>query len=524
MILPIGRILANRYRIEEFRGKGGMAEVYRAVDLQRNSMVAIKVLNEDLAQDLKFLKRFRREAQTLANLEHPNIVRFYELMESDGLVYMVMEYAGGQTLRSEISTTRRPFNPLRILEIMRPVCAALGFAHSIGYVHCDVKPANIMYDAQGNIKLADFGIAHLSGAASSMASTPIGTPAYMAPEQVRGLSTHPTTDVYALGVILFEMVTGGERPFTGAQAQIRGLTGERVHWEQLNLKAPSPRCHNPAISPTLESVILRCLEKEPSRRFTNPAELLATLDRALRASQMETATETDRTAPGNLPVPQPSHPRSRGKLAALWVLLVGIVLLVLAVAFASMGGFQPSVFPPRTKVVSPTSIVVAEATIIPRILSGIRIASPDESRQAASNSNITTILARSREFQQDIYTAEDYNRVGRVLTFTVDLISSEPLIWDTGWCATTLDILAQNVQHMRFDFYIENQLIPAQWIMADEYQNNNLYCQQVYLLINGWQVGVYNLKTVTTFNVAINDGMADFSAGTMTDLFLVTVK
>jgi serine/threonine protein kinase len=272
----VGKILASRYRILESIGHGGMADVYKIWDPRRATHLAMKVLHADLAEDMIFLRRFKREARTLAKLQHPNIVRIYGLEEDDNLAYILMDYIEGITLRTEIRRRGKPFPLERLLEIMRPVCAALHYAHQSGIVHCDIKPANIMIEASGRILVSDFGIARASEAATATL-VGAGTPAYMAPELTRGENPTPQTDIYALGVILFEMLTGGERPFTGKQAGITGSTGEKVRWEQANQEPPSPRRYNRKIPPDLEFVVMQCLQKEPANRFASAQDLLNAL-------------------------------------------------------------------------------------------------------------------------------------------------------------------------------------------------------------------------------------------------------
>ena len=251
----IGRIVSNRYRVDAFLGKGGMAEVYKVWDQTRSVYLAMKVLYPDLADDKIFIRRFQREAETLAKLQHPNIVRFYGLERDGDLVYILMDYVEGTTLRKEIFRAKKPFSPQRVLEIMQPICAALNFAHQSGFVHCDVKPANIMLHVNGDILLTDFGISRLTEAVT-VTMVGAGTPAYMAPEQARGEDPEPQTDIYALGVMLFEMLTGGERPFTGERANTTGSTSEKIRWEQMQLPPPSLKQYNPAIDPDLEKIAI----------------------------------------------------------------------------------------------------------------------------------------------------------------------------------------------------------------------------------------------------------------------------
>jgi len=234
--------------------------------------LAMKILHADLAEDKVFLRRFKREARTLAKLQHPNIVRFYGMVQDDDLVYMLMDYVEGITLRKEIFQSKEPLPLERVQVIIKSVCAALYYAHKQGFVHCDVKPANIMIHSNGTVYVSDFGIARMTEA-STVTMVGAGTPAYMAPEQVRGEVPLPQTDIYSLGVVLFEMLTGGERPFTGEKARTTGTTSEKVRWEQLRLVAPPPSKYNPSILPRINEIVLKCLDKSPANRYLSTMDL-----------------------------------------------------------------------------------------------------------------------------------------------------------------------------------------------------------------------------------------------------------
>ena len=273
----IGHKFKGRYRVEAPLGRGGMAEVYKVWDEQRSVFLALKLLRDDLAQDPVFLRRFQREAKALASLQHPHIVRFYGLEKEDLQVFLVMDYIEGATLREHIARAGKNGLPLaRVREVLRDVCAALNYAHSQGLLHCDIKAGNILLEKGGKAYLTDFGIARLSDAATATL-VGAGTPAYMAPELVRGEEPSPQTDIYALGVVLYEMLTGGERPFTGEQATITGTTAEKVRWEQVNLPPVPPSQYNPKIPPEVEGVVLRCLHKDRRRRFSSALGLLEAL-------------------------------------------------------------------------------------------------------------------------------------------------------------------------------------------------------------------------------------------------------
>ncbi len=273
----IGKNISNRYRVDSLLGRGGMGDVYKVWDSQRGVFLAMKVLHADLAEDKVFLRRFAREAETLSALQHPHIVRFYGLEQEGRLTFMLMDYVEGTTLRGQIFDSSKPFTVEQVLQIVKPVCSALHYAHQMGRVHCDIKPANIMVKSNGDVLVADFGIARMMENSTTTTMVGAGTPAYMAPEQVLGKNPVPQTDIYALGIVLYEMLTGGERPFTGEQAQTDGSTSEKVRWEQITLQPPSLRKYNPDISPQLEAVVSNCLQKKPEDRYADAFSLLNAL-------------------------------------------------------------------------------------------------------------------------------------------------------------------------------------------------------------------------------------------------------
>jgi formylglycine-generating enzyme required for sulfatase activity/tRNA A-37 threonylcarbamoyl transferase component Bud32 len=357
----VGKVLMGRYRVDQFLGKGGMAEVYKVWDRQRAVYLAMKILHSDFAEDRVFLRRFEREAETLSALEHPYIVRFYGLEQDKGLSFILMDFVEGITLRKKIFDKSQPFSPEQILNVMRPVCSALYYAHERGRVHCDIKPANIMLKSNGDVLVADFGIARLMEAGTTMTMAGAGTPAYMAPEQVLGKKPSPQTDIYSLGIVLYEMLTGGERPFTGEQARIEGTTSEKVRWEQMKLPAPSPRLNNPTISSQLEKVVLTCLKKNPEQRYTSTLELLQDLESALEGIKQVPATPPKPIPAQPLEVeprsPQKEVPRqlsSKARIRGIGTVIGLIALLGIAgILFLRPGLLGPDI--PVTTTVSPTS-------------------------------------------------------------------------------------------------------------------------------------------------------------------------
>jgi serine/threonine protein kinase len=299
----VRQTLLNRYRVNAFVGRGGMAEVYKAWDARRSVRVALKVLNEDLSEDYVFLRRFSREAQALELLQHPHVVRFFGFEESPGLAFLVMEYIDGVTLRRQLRLMGRPLTLPEALTVLQPVCSALHYAHTMGIYHCDVKPANIFIEHGGRVVLGDFGIAQLTESATVTFSTS-GTPAYMSPEQCRGEDLDAQTDIYSLGITTYEMLTL-DRPFKGETEETTGSRGERVRWEQMHVPPPRPRSVNPGIPPAAEATVLRALEKEPDRRQQGALEFYRDLSRAVSVQPVGRAP---RIVEPVAPPPGPSQP------------------------------------------------------------------------------------------------------------------------------------------------------------------------------------------------------------------------
>ncbi len=367
----VGRLLLNRYRVDSFIGRGAMADVYKVWDTQRVSFLAMKVLHEELAMDAVFLRRFQREARTLAQLQHPSIVRFYGLEEDDLLVCIMLDYIDGSTLQREIKQAREPLALSRVTEIYRPVCSAIHYAHLQGTVHCDLKPSNILIAEAGRVLVTDFGLAHMLEGATSTTMIGGGTPAYMAPEQVRGDDLTRQTDIYALGVILFEMLTGGERPFTGEDSQATGSLRNRVMWAHVNQAAPSPRQFNPRLSPQIAEVVTRCLHKDPAKRFPTALDLLIALENAIdRHALIAPMAET--SAPSAKPIEPraPTPDRSAKKHRRRW-LAIGALTLLAAVGSGvvlingPLFGQSAVVSATETPSATPTSTETATATATP---------------------------------------------------------------------------------------------------------------------------------------------------------------
>ena len=246
--------MASRYRIIALLGKGGMGEVYRADDLTLGQAVALKFLPDDAARDEALLERFRNEVRMARRVSHPNVCRVYDVGEVDGQTFFTMEYVDGEDLASLLRRIGR-LPPDKALEISRQLCAGLAAAHTKGVLHRDLKPANIMLDGRGQVVITDFGLA---GVADNIRGAEVrsGTPAYMAPEQLAGKEVTMRGDIYALGLVLYEVFTG-KRAFAESPQLVR--TGAD--------HTPSrPSSLVKDLDPIVEKVILRCLEAEPSSR------------------------------------------------------------------------------------------------------------------------------------------------------------------------------------------------------------------------------------------------------------------
>ena len=204
----IGKTLGERYQFENLIGSGTFAEVYRITDLHRRATLAAKVLRSDIARDATLLERFQREATVLARLQHPNIVRYYDIVEVDTYRFILMDYIPGHTLDDELRENTEPIRPYKSLNYLMPLASALHFAHNEGIIHRDLKPANILLHDNGTLFVTDFGIARLLNVTSELTmGTTLGTPLYMAPEQITGDLVTVATDIYALGVILYRIYT-----------------------------------------------------------------------------------------------------------------------------------------------------------------------------------------------------------------------------------------------------------------------------------------------------------------------------
>src|SRR5512140_2513989 len=278
----IDSVFDGRYRIIRKLGAGGMANVYLAEDQELGRRVAIKILDDRHAADDSFIERFRREAKNAAGLSHPNIVSIYDRGEAEGTYYIAMEYLSGRSLKERV-VSRGP-TPIEIAtDYTRQMLAALGFAHRNGIVHRDIKPHNVVVDADGRLKVTDFGIARSGASQMTEAGSIIGTAQYLSPEQARGAPVDQRSDVYSLGIVLYEMLTG-KVPFTGD-------TPLEIAMKHLSSVPERPSDERPEVSQDLDAIVLRSLAKHPEDRYESAEEMDADLARVAKGAHVSSETE-----------------------------------------------------------------------------------------------------------------------------------------------------------------------------------------------------------------------------------------
>jgi serine/threonine-protein kinase len=283
----INTLFDGRYRIVRKLGSGGMADVYLAEDEELGRRVAIKILNDRHANDEQFVERFRREAKNAAGLSHPNIVSIYDRGEAEGTYYIAMEYLDGRSLK-ELVVARGPLPIGDAIQFTRQVLGALRFAHRKGVVHRDIKPHNVMADADGRLKVTDFGIARAGVSQMTEAGSIIGTAQYLSPEQARGAGVDQRSDLYSVGIVLYELLTG-EVPFTGESPV-------EIAMRHLSDTPRPPSLLRPEVPPDLDMIVLRALAKSPEDRFQTAEEMDAELGRVAQGVGVTTETADAATA------------------------------------------------------------------------------------------------------------------------------------------------------------------------------------------------------------------------------------
>jgi predicted Ser/Thr protein kinase len=328
----VGEVISERYELEELVGTGGMSSVYRAHDKLLERDVALKVLHEQFTAEGDYVERFRREARSVAQLSHPNIVTVIDRGEQDGRQFIVFEYCDGENLKALI-TRKGPLPVREAIELALQIARALGFAHEHGLVHRDVKPQNVLLNGDGETKVTDFGIARSLDVHGGLTQTGtvMGTSDYISPEQARGSRVDAQSDIYSLGAVLYEMLTG-EVPFPGDNFVSVAL-------RHINEPVPSVRERRPDVSPRLDAAVQRAMAKDPRDRFGSMDEVCAELSASL--DEPDTATwgaETMVVAPQRRLGRRRRAPRPPAERPSVWpliMLLAGLAVLagILAAVF-----------------------------------------------------------------------------------------------------------------------------------------------------------------------------------------------
>ena len=332
----VGELIADRYELEELVGTGGMSSVYRAHDTLLERDVALKVLHEQYTDEVDYVERFRREARSVAQLSHPNIVTVIDRGEQDGRQFIVFEYVDGENLKSLVER-EGPLSEREAITLALQIARALGFAHEHGLVHRDVKPQNVLLNGDGQAKVTDFGIARSLDVHGGLTQTGtvMGTSDYIPPEQARGQHVDAQGDIYSLGAVLYELLTG-EVPFPGDNFVAVAL-------RHINEPPPSLRERRPELSPRLDAAVRRAMAKDPRDRFGSMDELCHELAACLEGETGASGAQTMVVAPRRRPRRRrqrvSSSPRERPSVWPLIVFLAGIAILagVLAAVFAFTG-------------------------------------------------------------------------------------------------------------------------------------------------------------------------------------------
>jgi eukaryotic-like serine/threonine-protein kinase len=385
----IGKRISGRYKIKDMIGGGGMANVYLAHDMILDRDVAVKMLRLDFANDDEFIRRFHREAQSATSLAHPNIVSIYDVGEEDGLYYIVMEYVDGQTLKQYIQQ-HAPVPVEEALDIMKQLTSAISNAHHNHIVHRDIKPHNILIDSSGTVKITDFGIAMaLSATSITQTNSVLGSVHYLSPEQARGGMANKKSDIYSIGIVMFELLTG-RLPFSGESAVSIAL-------KHLQSETPSLKRWNPQIPQSVENIVLKATAKDPFHRYDNVDEMEDDLRTALDSKRLNEGKfvipeddEATKAIPiitndrpyhnldetivrKDAPVSQEPNGKPEKKKKKKWPIILTVLFLLILTAGIVMVTMGPEIFGPKEKEVPDVSSMEVEDAVAELMSAGFII-------------------------------------------------------------------------------------------------------------------------------------------------------
>ncbi len=332
-IVEAGTIIDGRYSVLARLGSGGMADVYLAHDTLLGRQVALKLLHHRFSEDQEFVERFRREASSAAGLSHPNVVAVFDRGEWDGTYYIAMEYLPGRSLKAVVRE-HGPLSPGDATDIVVQILLATRFAHKRGIIHRDIKPHNVILDEEGRAKVTDFGIARAGASDMTLTGSIMGTAQYLSPEQAQGHAVSESSDLYAVGVVLYELLTGSV-PFEGESPVTVAL-------KQVSVEPTPPSVINPGVSPALEAVVMRSLAKDPAARFASADEFIAALQQAregIAPAPAFNGAPPTQDAAAALVVPPPGEGDSpedaaRRRKRAVWISAAVAAVLAIAVVAA----------------------------------------------------------------------------------------------------------------------------------------------------------------------------------------------
>ncbi len=484
----IGQKLNNRYTTTTLLGEGAMGEVYLAADEQTGQQVAIKILARQLITHPELIERFRREAETLRKLDHPNIVKFVDTFEHEGHYVIVMEYVSGGSLHDLLK--KGPLSIERANRIALELCDALIRSHHLNIIHRDLKPENVLLSEDGTPKLADFGVARLSeGTRMTRSGTQVGTPYYMSPEAWEGKILDAQTDIWSLGVMLFEMLTG--------QVPFGGDTGAAVMNKVLTTQPPDLNKLRSEVPLALTQIIKRMLTRDKKRRYQ---------------TMREVAVDLERGRPLNT---------SPVMLSQWGMLVVGIFLVAIIILGVWLGrtNFLPLSRPPTSTQQSfsnPTRTEFATLTVSPAV-------SPTANTEENAWSEIVSLRTPTLNEIPDLVSIWDANALivedmlsPGVQTFSGSVDTNGEYLWPVYWCAVDIATLDRNMENISTIFMVNGEKVPDEYIF--EYYldaNDGWKCNYRATVIGNFPKNLsLNLQATRILATEISDGQTTYPAGT----------